>query len=137
VLDRRIGDTVGYAGAKEFANSWVNTVKWVFIGYPNDLTGTERPAYQNNVVITSKQDFAFNGHVGSVLGHFSDVTYGLFGGPLWGTWAGEPGPSVVGVASTREGPPIAVPDGSTNSDNEFAGGKALVDLIIQARADAP
>lgn len=137
VLDSRVGDTVGYAGAKAFANSWLNTVKWVCIGYPGDLTGTERPAYQGNVVITSKQDFTFKGHTGSVLGHFSDITAGMFGGPLWGTWAGEAGPAVVGVCSTREGPPIAVPNGSTNSDNEFGGGQGLVDLINQVRADAP
>ena len=93
--------------------------------------------FQDNVVITSKQDFTFKGRVGSVLGHFSDITAGMSGGPLWGTWDGESGPRVVGVCSTREGAPIAVPDGSTATDNEFGGGQALEDLVIQARAKSP
>jgi hypothetical protein len=61
----------------------------------------------------------------------------MFGGPLWGTFAGETGPGVVGVRSTREGPPITFPDGSTNSDNEFGGGQALVDLVSDARNISP
>lgn len=133
VLDRRIGDTIGWAGGRVFDKSWVNTVQWSFIGYPFDLTKASRPAFQGKVVVTSKQDF----RNGSVLGHFSDYTACMDGGPLWGTWAGDMGPSVVGVASAREGPPIAVPNGSTNEDNEFGGGEALVKLITEAKTGAP
>ncbi|KAH8752853.1 trypsin-like cysteine/serine peptidase domain-containing protein [Hyaloscypha finlandica] len=137
VLDKRIGDTIGYAGARDFDRSWLNTVKWVSVGYPGDLTNTERPVFQGNVVITSKQDFTQNGRSGSVLGHFSDITPGMSGGPLWGTWPGDAGPRVVGVCSTRDGPPIAIPSGSTDQDNEFGGGTALVELVQSARAGAP
>ncbi|EON68746.1 hypothetical protein W97_08004 [Coniosporium apollinis CBS 100218] len=142
VLDKRIGDTIGWAGRRVFDDSWVNTAQWAFIGYPGDLTGTERPAFQGKVVVTSNNpNFTLNGRSGgrsgSVLGHFSDITRGMSGGPLWGTWTGEEGPRVVGVCSTRDGPPIAVPDGSTNQDNEFGGGQALVDLIIEATTEAP
>jgi V8-like Glu-specific endopeptidase len=138
VLNQRIGDTIGYYGGRNFDNSWVNTVSnWVNAGYPGDLTGTERPAYQNSVKITSKQDFNFNGHTGSVLGHFNDITAGMSGGPVFGTWAGDVGPRVVGVCSTREGPPVAVPDGSTATDNEFGGGPALMELITFARNEMP
>jgi V8-like Glu-specific endopeptidase len=138
VLGSRIGDTIGYAGTRNFDNGWVNNVRnWVFIGYPGDLTGTERPAYQGNVTVTSKQNFSLGGRSASVLGHFSDNTKGMSGGPLWGTWTGDVGPRVVGVCSTRDGPPIAVPSGSTSEDNEFGGGPALLDLVNYARTTEP
>ena len=138
ILDSRIGDTIGWAGTRNFSSSWVDSVSsWVSVGYPGDLTSTERPVYQGSVRITSKQDFSFGGRTGSVLGHFSDITGGMSGGPLWGTWSEDAGPRVVGVCSTRQGPPIPVPDGSTSQDNEFGGGSALLDLVNQARNGAP
>ena len=138
VLNERIGDTIGYYGIRTFDNSWVNTVSnWKFVGYPKDLTDTERPVNQGAVKITSKQDYTFNGRNGCVLGHFNDNTAGMSGGPAFGTWDGEVGPRVVGVCSTREGAPIAIPDGSTATDNEFGGGPALTDLVTIARNGMP
>src|SRR5262249_37771930 len=103
------------------------------MGYPSDLSGSERPAFQGSCSISSKQDQSTSGQTGYVLGHFNDVVPGHSGGPVWGWWDGEPWPRVVGVQSAE----ASVPAMNTSGDNEFGGGPALISLVSYARNTYP
>lgn len=141
VLRDAIGDTTGFAGYRTYDPAWNGGDFWQYVGYPGELAGGERPAYQGNVVVSTKQDFTLtlDGTVlnGSVLGHFDDFTPGQSGGAAWGWFGEDPWPSVIGVGSTIGSTATQPPHGSTNGDNEFGGGPALSQLIGWARANRP
>ena len=131
VLDRRMGDTLGYAGYRTYNDNWNGGDFWQHMGYPSDISGGERPAFQGNAVISSTSMESTSGQTGFVLGHFNDIVGGHSGGPVWGWWNNEPWPRVVGVQSTES----ASPARNTSGDNEFGGGPALSSLIDWARSN--
>lgn len=131
VLESRIGDILGYPGARTYDSGWNGSGFWQHMGYPSDLTGGERPAFQNACSIASVGNESTSGQTGYVLGHFNDVVGGHSGGPVWGWWDGEQWPRVVGVQSAEAGMPAM----NTSGDNEFGGGPALTSLISWARAN--
>jgi V8-like Glu-specific endopeptidase len=133
VLDTRMGDTVGYPGYRTYSSSWNGGSYWQHMGYPSDLTGTERPAFQGSCVISTVANQSTAGQTGNVLGHFNDVVGGHSGGPVWGWWSNEPWPRVVGTQSAE----ASVPANNTSGDNEFGGGPALSSLISWARSNFP
>ena len=133
VLDTRMGDVVGYPGYRTYDDDWNGGDYWQHMGYPVDLSGTERPAFQGNAVIASVSDESASGQSGFVLGHFNDVVPGHSGGPVWGWWSSEPWPRVVGTQSAE----ASVPANNTSGDNEFGGGPALSALISWARSNYP
>ena len=133
VMNSRVGDDVGYPGYRTYDDDWNGEAFWQHMGYPGDLTGTQRPAFVDDAVISTADDETLSGQTGLVLGHFNDVTPGHSGGPTWGWWTGEPWPRVVGVASAE----AATPSNSTTGDNEFGGGTALSALISYARSNYP
>jgi len=132
VLDRNLGDITGFAGFRTYNQAWNNGDYWQHMGYPGDLTGTERPAFFGNGAITSISQEQTSGQTGFVMGHFMDITGGHSGGPYWGWWGDEPWPRVVGVQSAESGTPAM----NTSGDNEAGGGPALSSLIAFARANA-
>lgn len=131
VLDRNMGDLTGYPGYRNYSDGWNNGSYWQHIGYPGDLTGTQRPAFFGNGAVTSTGNHSTSGQTGKVLGHFMDITGGHSGGPIWGWWDGEPWPRVVGVQSAEASSPAM----NTSGDNEGGGGPALSALISYARAN--
>jgi V8-like Glu-specific endopeptidase len=131
VMDQRVGDAVGWPGYREYDAGWNGGAYWEHIGYPGDLASTLRPSYQGSCVISTAAGQSLNGQDGLVLGHFNDITGGHSGGPVWGWWAGEAWPRVVGVCSAE----AAVPAMNTAGDNEFGGGEALNALVAYARAN--
>lgn len=133
VLDSPMGDVVGYPGYRTYSDSWNGGSYWQHMGYPSDLTGLERPAFQAQCVISTVQDESAAGQTGYVLGHFNDVVGGHSGGPVWGWWDNEPWPRVVGTQSAE----ASIPAGNTSGDNEFGGGPALSSLISWARSHHP
>jgi V8-like Glu-specific endopeptidase len=133
VLDTRMGDIVGYPGYRSYNDDWNGGNYWQHMGYPTDLSGTERPAFQGGCVISSVSDEETSGRDGYVMGHFNDAVPGHSGGPVWGWWGNEPWPRVVGVQSAEAN----TPSYSTSGDNEFGGGPALSDLIGWARSHYP
>jgi len=137
VMAERIGETVGYPGYRRYEDDWNGEAVWQYTGYPGELSSGERPAFQGDAVISSKQDFTLNGNDGSVLGHFNEFTPGQSGGSVWGWWGDEPWPRVVGVGSTIGSTAVAKPTGSTTGDNEYGGGPALSTIISWARANRP
>jgi V8-like Glu-specific endopeptidase len=133
VMDRPVGDHVGYAGYRAYDDGWNGGAYWQHMGYPGDLTGTQRPAFVGSAVVSSTSDESVSGQDGLVMGHFNDITGGHSGGPVWGWWGSEPWPRVVGVQSAEAG----TPGPTTSGDNEFGGGSALSALISYARSNFP
>ena len=133
VLDQNMGDLTGYTGYRTYKSAWNNGAYWQNIGYPGGLTGAQRPAFSNNGAITSVGSHSTSGQTGYVLGNFIDTEKGHSGGPLWGWWAGETFPRVVGDISA-EAKNAAY---NTSGDNEAGGGPALSALISYARAHYP
>jgi len=135
VLDRNMGDLTGYTGYKTYSSQWNNLRAWQNIGYPGPLTSAQRPVISSGGAITSVQsEFSFStGQTGYVLGNYIDTERGHSGGPVWGWWAGETYPRVVGDIST--GP--NTPGPTTSGDNEAGGGPALSALIGWARSQYP
>lgn len=133
VLDRNMGDLTGYAGYRTYAASWNDGNYWQQIGYPGDLSGTQRPAFYSPGSIESVQSRSTAGQSGYVMGHFMDTSGGHSGGPYWGWWDDEPWPRVVGVHSVG----AATPGSDTSGDNEAGGGPALSSLVAYARSNYP
>ena len=133
VLDTRMGDIVGYPGYRTYIDTWNGGDYWQHMGYPGDLSGTERPCFQGNCIISTVGNHSTVGQTGYVLGHFNDVVGGHSGGPAWGWWDNEPWPRIVGTQSAE----AAVPGNNTSGDNEFGGGPALSSLISWARSNFP
>ncbi|MCC6862942.1 MAG: hypothetical protein IT158_30485 [Bryobacterales bacterium] len=133
VLDTRLGDTLGYPGYRTYDDDWNGGSYWQHMGYPSDLSGAQRPAFQGSCAISTVEDESTSGQTGYVLGHFNDVVPGHSGGPIWGWWDGEPWPRVVGVQSAEASTPAM----NTSGDNEFGGGPALSSLISYARTNYP
>ena len=78
VMEERIGDVIGYPGYRTYHDSWNDGSYWQYIGYPGELSSGERPAFQDDGVISSAQAQ----QSGLVLGHFNEVTPGQSGGAV-------------------------------------------------------
>ena len=137
ILPERTGEVIGYAGYRTYDDDWNGGEFWQYTGYPGELSSGERPAFQGDGVVSSRQDFSLNGNSGYVLGHFNEFTPGQSGGSAWGWWGQEPWPRVVGVGSTIGSTAVQQPTGSTIGDNEYGGGPALSSIISWARANRP
>ncbi|MEM9529101.1 MAG: hypothetical protein AAGA31_21000 [Bacteroidota bacterium] len=133
VMNDYIGNMVGYPGYRTYSSSWNGDSVWQHMGYPSDLTSSERPAFQGDCSVSSTSSESLSGQSGLVMGHFNDTTPGHSGGPIWGWWGDEPWPRVVGVQSAA----ASVPAFNTSGDNEFGGGSALSALISYARSNYP
>ncbi len=121
VLDRPAGNATGWLGTKSYSDSWDGGAYWTHVGYPGDLTGTQRPIWQSGIALDG--DF-WSPDSHESMSHRGDVWPGQSGGPFWGYWNGQP--YAVGVQSAH------------NPSNNFAsGGSDMVDLVVRARADLP
>lgn len=121
VLDRNIGTTTGWMGAKAYTDSWDGLASWTHAGYPMDLTGAQRPIYQNSIALDGD---LLSPDTHESMAHQGDVWPGQSGGPFWGYWAGTP--YVVAVQS-----------GQTPTSNSASGGSDLLDLVNKARTEFP
>lgn len=121
VLDKNIGNTTGWMGTKAYSDSWDGAASWVHAGYPMDLTGAQRPIYQNSISLDGDNSAA---DTHEAIYHKGDVWPGQSGGPFWGYWSGSP--YVVAVQS-----------GQTATSNSASGGSDLLDLVNKARTEYP
>lgn len=137
VMEENIGEVIGYPGYRTYDDDWNGGSFWQYTGYPGELAGGLRPAFQGDCVISSAQGQNLSGHDALVLGHFNEFTPGQSGGAVWGWWDGESWPRVVGVGSTIGSTAVQQPTGSTIGDNEYGGGPALSTLISWARDNFP
>lgn len=118
VLDRRIGETTGWMGARGYNDDWDSLDVWSHMGYPADLNSGQRPTWQGNFRIDGTDAAAQ-----SIL-HRADVFPGQSGGPVFGFWAGDVGPRAVAVQSWQN-----------STDNGASGSMDLRDLVVRARTD--
>ncbi|MGC5744900.1 trypsin-like serine peptidase [Chryseobacterium sp. NFX27] len=121
VLDRRIGDNIGWLGAKSYSDSWDGGAYWTHAGYPGDLTGTQRPTYQTGIALDG--DF-WSADDNESMSHKADIWPGQSGGPFWGYWDGAPYA-------------VATQSAHNSSENFASGGSDLVNLVIKARNEHP
>lgn len=137
VMEDRIGDFLGYPGYRTYDDDWNGGAFWQYTGYPGELSSGERPAFQGGCAISNVQEEELSGQTGYVLGHFNEFTPGQSGGCVWGWWADEPWPRVVGVGSTIGDTAVKSTSVGTNGDNEYGAGPALSALISYARGKYP
>jgi len=121
VLDRNIGNTTGWMGAKAYTDSWDGGAYWTHAGYPMDLTGAQRPIYQNSIALNGDNSTT---DTHQAIYHQGDVWPGQSGGPFWGYWGSTP--YVVAVQSWQNA-----------TTNAASGGNDLLDLVNKARAEYP
>lgn len=118
VLDRRLGETTGWMGARGYDDAWDSLDAWSHMGYPADLNSGQRPTWQGGFRVDGTDAAAQ-----SIL-HRADVFPGQSGGPVFGFWAGDVGPRVIAVQSWQ-----------TSSNNGASGSAALRDLVVRARTE--
>jgi V8-like Glu-specific endopeptidase len=122
VLDRPIGDTVGWMGSRAYSTSWNGRAYWTSIGYPADFG--RHQVRVTSCSISSAISFFYAG--GMALFTYCDIFAGQSGGPLFGYFGNEDYPSAVAVVSA-----------DSASSNYSAGGWILPWLIDKARTDYP
>jgi V8-like Glu-specific endopeptidase len=118
VLDRRLGETTGWMGARGYDDDWDSLAAWSHMGYPTDLNSGQRPTWQGGFNIDGTDAAAQ-----SIL-HQADVFPGQSGGPVFGFWDGDVGPRAVAVQSWQ-----------TSSNNGASGSMDMRDLVARARTE--
>lgn len=82
LLDTRLGDTVGYLGAKALDRSTqLNRAMFFNFGYPGDLGGGSRPYRQEGITVFDADDCSTAAP--GPLRTDTDASGGQSGGPLW------------------------------------------------------
>lgn len=118
VLDRRLGDTTGWMGARGYDDDWDSLAAWSHMGYPGDLNNGQRPTWQGGFRVDGTDAAAQ-----SIL-HKADVFPGQSGGPVFGFWDGDVGPRAIAVQSWQ-----------TDSNNGASGSMDMRDLVAKARTE--
>jgi V8-like Glu-specific endopeptidase len=116
VLDRNIGDDVGYMGYTTYNSQWNGGDYWDHIGYPSDIDSAERPVFVNDDAIQDIVTHSSGDQIGYSMRTFLDAWKGQSGGPLYGSFNGDF--KIVGVVSA-----------GGSQFNVFGGGPALENLI--------
>ena len=86
VLNWPIGNATGWIGSRGYTDAWDGGTYWSHIGYPGDLTGGNRPTFQNGIALDGAWwEFDSN----EAMAHHADVWPGQSGGPFFGWWSNE------------------------------------------------
>jgi hypothetical protein len=93
VLDRRYDVTNDMFGVKEWDQLWINNIWWSMLGYPYDLTQSNRLVYRG--VFAGSVNFQSQYGIRVKFDVITSV--GDSGGPIYGWWSGRP--SIVAVTS--------------------------------------
>jgi V8-like Glu-specific endopeptidase len=118
VLDRRIGESTGWMGARGYDDDWDGLAAWSHMGYPTDLNSGERPTWQGGFKVDGTDADA------QAILHQADVFPGQSGGPIFGFWDGDVGPRAVAVQSWQN-----------SSSNGASGSMDMRDLVARARTE--
>ena len=121
VLGKRLGDQLGYLGARTYDSSWDGEPYWHTMGYAGDIAGGQRPVFQSYFRL-DEDDFDY-GSARAMTSEDGDFMKRQSGSPVFAYWNGK-GWRVVGVVSA---------EGENGGPNYIAGGSLLVDLIKVAR----
>lgn len=136
VMDRRIGDELGWLGTLTYDDNWDGGNYWMHVGYPEDIGGGQHPVFEGGFSIANSWPPGFF-EVGSGLDMetFASLTHGDSGGPVFGNFSD--GPHVVGVVSAEGTLDPVVTDPSFRTGNWLGGGHEMPDLVNQARSEHP
>jgi V8-like Glu-specific endopeptidase len=136
VMDRRIGDELGWLGSKTYDDDWDGGGYWYHVGYPDDLGAGNQPVFESGFSIYNSwaPGFFENGS-GLDMETFVSLTHGDSGSSIFGMW--QDAPYVVGVVSAEGSLDPVATDLTVRTGNWVAGGSELPDLINQARGDYP
>src|SRR4029453_13963130 len=93
VIDRRLGESTGWMGARGYDDDWDNLDAWSHMGYPADLNSGQRPTWQGGFRVDGTDAAAQS------LLHPADVFPGAPGGAVFGFWDGDVGPRAIAVQS--------------------------------------
>ncbi len=118
VLDRRLGETTGWMGARGYNDDWDRLDAWSHMGYPADLNSGQRPTWQGGFRVDGTDAGA------QAILHQADVFPGQSGGPVFGFWDGDVGPRAIAVQSWQN-----------TSNNGASGSMDMRDLDARARTE--
>ena len=126
VLDKRLGDTYGWYGARTYDSAWDDEVSaWRNIGYPNDKGWF-------SVVPVYQRDF-FLRQTNTDFGSARLIRYQTFD-----NWPGQSGSPVLFPASGTMAPTSSASYRAKGRDyNYISGGSLLPSLVSQARTEMP
>jgi Trypsin len=136
VMDRRIGDELGWLGTKTYDDGWDGGNYWAHVGYPDSIGGGQTPVFEGNFnIANSWSPGFFETGAGLDMETFASLTPGDSGGPIFGFWSD--GPYVVGVVSAEGTLDPVITDLSSRTANWVAGGHEMPDLVNKARSEHP
>ncbi|MGK9230558.1 trypsin-like peptidase domain-containing protein [Inquilinus limosus] len=116
VLNQRLGDSLGFMGARTYDGDWDNeTDAWCNIAYAPDTAGGALPVFQTGFFLEEDDPGRMRVAGAAAFGP------GMCGSPVFGFWDG--GPFVVGVAGAGDDSPATT----------VGGGRGLTDLVREAR----
>ncbi len=123
VLDRRIGDDVGWLGVRGYRDEWDGEPLWTLVGYRGATAAHAEPVAVSGLPLDGHDEQSDDSQV---MFHSAAVAVGSSGGPVLAQWPGEPVPSVVAVQSW-----------SNEHRSGACGGHRLVELVAAAIREHP
>lgn len=123
VLDRRIGDDVGWLGVRGYRDEWDGEPLWTLVGYRGATAAHAEPVAVSGLPLDGHDEQSDDSQV---MFHSAAVAVGSSGGPVLAQWPGEPVPSVVAVQSW-----------SNEHRSGACGGHRLVELVASALREHP
>lgn len=117
----RMGERLGYFGARYVESNMVNAAPFRHVGYPGDRDGAQRPYRQDRINMHRHTRCDSSGPLDTT----ADMMGGQSGGPMWLYWS-DGSHYILGVASA-----------SSSAESTFASGSNMINYIIRAREDFP
>ena len=95
-LQDRLGDDLGYFGAKPYDDGWNDGNYWTLVGYPGAIANGQEPSFQMGISFhDDDEDSNDHGDAMELETQDGDASPGDSGGPMFGVW--DDGPYIVAV----------------------------------------